>query len=89
MVIEYYQENVGAHYWPDSMPMDFTNWSEAEWCDAFSTAGFTDVKATRVIREEKPDESTFESSKYYPAYEFYKDYLEQGALWVRGVKKYY
>lgn len=86
MVIEFYAENVGSHHWPDSMPMDFTNWSEAEWCEAFSAAGFVDVKSERVIREEKPDESAFESNKYYPTFELYKDYLEQGALWVRGVK---
>lgn len=86
MVIEYYTDNIGTHHWPDSMPMEWTNWSEVQWCDAFATAGFVDVESSRVIREEKPDESAFESNKYFPTYELYKDYLEQGALWVQGVK---
>lgn len=86
MVIEFYKESVGTHYWADNLPMQLTNWSEQEWCDAFTDAGFEDVQASRVIREEKPDPSTFEVSSYFPSYELYKDYLEQGALWVRGSK---
>jgi len=87
MVIEFYENNAGAHNWQDKLPMKLTNWSEDQWSKAFIDAGFKDVHANRVIRAEVPDEASFEASGYFPSFDLYKEYLKQGALWVRGYKR--
>ena len=85
-VIEYFEENEASWVWEEKLPMNIKRWTSQQWVEAFKTAGFNDVLAQRIIREDVKTETEFQPSNSFPSYEMYRDYVEQGALWVQGIK---
>lgn len=81
IAIDYYKENLGTHTWHDAIELDLKLLSSAEWLKIFQQAGFEDVKASRIRRKhDMQPEAEFVPSPYFPNYEMYKVYKEEGAL---------
>lgn len=81
VAIDYYQENEGTHSWQDAIALDLKLLSSAEWVALFQDAGFEGVQASRIKRNEKIQlEADFTPSAYFPNYDCYKKYTDEGAL---------
>lgn len=81
VAIDYYAENTGTHSWADALGIDIVLQSEADWAKLFQKAGFVDISTSRIVRNEhvrtKPE---FQPDDYFPNYDAYKKYIQEGAL---------
>ena len=80
ILLEYFQENEASHIWAENLGIEMTLWSEAQWVTAMQSAGFENIKASRIIREEIKSASEFQPSPSFPSYEMYLAYVQAGAL---------
>lgn len=81
VAIDYYQENKGTHTWQDAIQLELVLLSSDDWVALFHDAGFNDVTASRIIRNEHVrTKQEFEPSPYFPDYAAYMQYIKGGAL---------
>ncbi|MFT5051830.1 MAG: ubiquinone/menaquinone biosynthesis C-methylase UbiE [Chlamydiales bacterium] len=87
IVIDHYQESRQTATWGDSVGLDLTYLSVAEWTARFESAGFTGVVTDRILDSRGPgSEADFEPSVHYATWQDRVELHEAGSLWIHADK---
>jgi len=85
--VNYYEENVYSHDWPERVGVSMTRWDRADYRAAFREAGFHVAEQNQVPDRETeiPPESAFPTDGYETRDEMVERYRELGTLLTVGV----
>ncbi|MFB6093351.1 MAG: class I SAM-dependent methyltransferase [Halanaeroarchaeum sp.] len=85
--VNYYEENVYSHEWQDSIEVEMTRWSRAEYRDAFREAGFHVAAQDNVPDREVdiPPAEAFPTEGFDAREEMVERYRTYGTLLTVGV----
>jgi ubiquinone/menaquinone biosynthesis C-methylase UbiE len=83
VLVDYFEESPASADWGDVMDLSLHRLDEAGWCAAFEAAGFTGVRAERVIDSRGAGGDVDECE---PTDEAKKALHEAGTLWIHAEK---
>ena len=85
--VNFYEENVHSHHWPESVGVDMVRWSATEYREAFRDAGFHVASQDNVPDEETeiPPESEFPTDDWRSRADMVERYRKYGTLVTVGV----
>ena len=85
--VNYFEENVHSHDWQESIEVDMTLWSYADYREAFREAGFVVAEQDTIPDRETeiPPESEFPTYEWATREDMVERYREYGTLLTVGV----
>ncbi len=87
LIIDYYEESSGTLSWSEALGLEITRLSTKQWLSLAKTAGLERLKEQRIIPSERATlEQNWQTSVWYPTKEDYRNYLQDGALWITGYR---
>ena len=87
LIIDYYEESSGTLSWSEGLGLNITRLSIKQWLSLAKTAGLERLKERRIITSDRETlEENWQPSVWYPTKEDYRNYLQDGALWITGYR---
>ncbi len=90
--IELYSETPVGALWEkilaEEKELNVHLWSEAQWIHCLKKAEFKEIYSTRIVRKTSKSKDEFQPSGYFPNFEIYTAYIQSGALYIEGLKKF-
>jgi ubiquinone/menaquinone biosynthesis C-methylase UbiE len=85
ILVDLYEENPATHVWIDALDIAVHLFSTHQLIAMAEAAGWSDVWAEQVL-DPRPitPESEFQTSKYWPSYDLYRQHRETGALVIHA-----